>query len=169
MERVERRTGKHLPTFSSLTQSQIDDSPFPLFSVVNPSTGKEITKISLADLSDVDVAVASARKAFNTTWGLHAPGHKRAKLLAKLADIMEEHADEMAAVEALDNGKTFFWAKNADITASIECIRYYSGWADKIQGKTIETTDAKFCYTRHEPIGVCGQIIPWNFPRKWRP
>ena len=113
MERVERRTGKHLPSFSSLTQSQIDDSPFPLFSVVNPSTGKEITKISLADLSDVDVAVASARKAFNTTWGLHAPGHKRAKLLAKLADIMEEHADEMAAVEALDNGKTFFWAKNA--------------------------------------------------------
>ena len=136
---------------------------------MNPSTGKEITKISLADVSDVDVAVASARKAFNTTWGLHAPGHKRAKLLAKLADIMEEHADEMAAVEALDNGKTFFWAKNADITASIECIRYYSGWADKIQGKTIETTDAKFCYTRHEPIGVCGQIIPWNFPRKWRP
>ena len=79
---------------------------------------------------------------------------------------MEQHADEYAALEALDNGKTFNWAKRADVSHSITCIRYYAGWADKILGQVIETSEAKLTYTRHEPIGVVGQIIPWNFPRK---
>ena len=71
-----------------------------------------------------------------------------------------------AAIEALDNGKTFSWAKKADVTMSIGTIRYYAGWADKIQGNTIETSKEKIVYTTHEPLGVVGQIIPWNFPRK---
>lgn len=93
------------------------------------------------------------------------PGRDRGVLLNKLANLLETNIDAVAAVEALDNGKTFYWAKD-DVTAVINCFRYYAGWADKNQGKTIETNDDKLVYTRHEPIGVVGQIIPWNFPRE---
>jgi aldehyde dehydrogenase (NAD+) len=82
---------------------------------------------------------------------------------------MEEHTDELAAIEALDNGKTFGWAKNVDVPFSIQTIKHYAGWADKISGKVMETDERKLTYTRHEPIGVVGQIIPWNFPRAFRP
>ena len=82
----------------------------------------------------------------------------------KLANLMEENIDKLSALEALDNGKTFNWAKRADVSHSIQCIRYYAGWADKIFGQVIETSEAKLTYTRHEPVGVVGQIIPWNFP-----
>lgn len=82
---------------------------------------------------------------------------------------MDKHADNLAALEALDNGKTFSWARKTDIDHSIRCIRYYAGWADKIHGHTIETSEAKLTYTRHEPIGVVAQIIPWNFPRMFPP
>jgi aldehyde dehydrogenase (NAD+) len=85
--------------------------------------------------------------------------------LNKLADLIERHSDELAALEALDNGKTFSWAKGLDLTMSIGTIRYYAGWADKIHGQVIETHEGNLSYTRHEPIGVVGQIIPWNFPR----
>lgn len=84
----------------------------------------------------------------------------------KLADLMEEHFDDLAALEALDNGKTVDWAKSWDVTESIKTFRYYAGWADKVQGNVIETTEDKLVYTRHEPVGAVGQIIPWNFPRE---
>jgi aldehyde dehydrogenase (NAD+) len=124
-----------------------------------------ITKIAEGTAKDVDRAVAAAKHAYDTSWGLKVPGTARGKLLNRLADLLEEHADELAALEALDNGKTFTWAKNVDVGASIATIRYYAGWADKIHGQTIEVNEAKLAYTRHEPIGVVGQIIPWNFPR----
>ncbi|KAM6488958.1 aldehyde dehydrogenase [Amanita muscaria] len=132
--------------------------------VINPATGKPITRISEATSKDVDLAVDAAEKAFNTTWGAHAPAAQRGALLYKLADLIEKNKEELAALEALDNGKTFAWAMAGDLPLCIETIRYYAGWADKIQGRTIETSDAKLTYTRHEPIGVVGQIIPWNFP-----
>ncbi|KAK7450128.1 hypothetical protein VKT23_013010 [Stygiomarasmius scandens] len=132
--------------------------------VVNPATGKVLTTISVGSSKDVDLAVDAARKAFKTTWGLHMPGSERGKLLVKLADLMEQHKDELAALETLDVGKPFPFAKARDVTASINTIRYFGGWADKIHGKTIETTENKFAYTRHEPFGVVGCIIPWNFP-----
>jgi aldehyde dehydrogenase (NAD+) len=133
--------------------------------VINPSNGKVITKISEGSAKDVDIAVQAAKKAFETTWGLNAPGAKRRDLLNKLAALMEKHQEELAAIEALDNGKTFQWARGTDVAFAIQVIKYYAGWADKNQGKTIETDDTKrFIYTRHEPIGVCGQILPWNFP-----
>jgi aldehyde dehydrogenase (NAD+) len=84
-------------------------------------------------------------------------------MLIKLADLFDEHIDTLAAIEALDNGKALSTAKG-DVAASSGCLRYYGGWADKIHGKTIDTDPDTFNYTRHEPIGVCGQIIPWNFP-----
>lgn len=138
----------------------------PLTSVINPTNGKVITKVSEGTAKDVDVAVEAAQKAFDTVWGLNCPGFERGKLLYKLSELMTAHADEFAALEALDNGKTFGWARKADIEAAIGSIRYYAGWADKIQGNTIETTKDKIAYTTHEPLGVVGQIIPWNFPRK---
>jgi aldehyde dehydrogenase (NAD+) len=77
---------------------------------------------------------------------------------------MQAHAERIAAVEALDNGKTFTWALLNDVDQAVRTIRYYAGWADKNHGKVMETKDSKLAYTRHEPIGVVGQIIPWNFP-----
>ncbi|OCH89819.1 NAD-dependent aldehyde dehydrogenase [Obba rivulosa] len=142
----------------------VDGSNGTTIDVINPATGKVITKIAEGTPKDVDLAVAAAHKAFETSWGLKCPGSERGRLLSKLADLMEEHNDEYAALEALDNGKTFNWAKNADLGLSIGTIRYYAGWADKVHGSTIETGEDKLNYTRHEPIGVVGQIIPWNFP-----
>lgn len=124
-----------------------------------------ITSIAEGTAKDVDRAVAAAKHAYDTSWGLKVPGAQRGKLLAKLADLIELHADELAALEALDNGKTFSAARAIDLEMTIGTIRYYGGWADKIHGQVIETHEGKLSYTRHEPIGVVGQIIPWNFPR----
>ncbi|KAG1750521.1 Aldehyde/histidinol dehydrogenase [Suillus paluster] len=85
-------------------------------------------------------------------------------MLNRLADLLEANADEFAALEALDVGKAFIIAQMADLPRSVAILRYYAGWADKVQGKTIETNEKKMAYTRHEPIGVVGAIIPWNFP-----
>jgi len=142
----------------------VDGSNKTTIDVINPTTGKVITKISEGTPADVDLAVKAAQHAFDTTWGLNTPGYKRGALLNKLADLMQEHFDELAALEALDNGKTFSWSSTVDVPESIATLRYYAGWADKIHGSTIETTEQKLVYTRHEPIGVVGQIIPWNFP-----
>ncbi|KAI6156123.1 aldehyde dehydrogenase [Pisolithus thermaeus] len=132
--------------------------------VVNPTDSKVITSVSEGTQKDVDLAVDAAEKAFETTWGLNCPGNKRGLLLNKLASLMEEHTDELAALETLDNGKTFNTARSWDVPTAITCVRYFAGWADKISGRVIETTEERFTYTRHEPIGVVGQIIPWNFP-----
>jgi aldehyde dehydrogenase (NAD+) len=152
-------------------------------SLVNPANGKVICAVSEAAPADVDRAVAAARRAFETTWGLNTPGSERGRLMNKLADLMEAHAGELAAIEAFNSGtlfllffyprrltihcysgKTFVAANNLEIPMAIACIRYYAGWADKIQGKTMEAGETKFVYTRREPIGVCGLVIPWNFP-----
>lgn len=100
--------------------------------------GKLTTKISVATKADIDVAVKAAQKAFNESWGLKVPGAQRGKLLMKLADLMEEHRSELAAIEALDNGKTWSWAYNVDVPGAFSCIRYYAGWADKNSGQVIE-------------------------------
>lgn len=89
---------------------------------------------------------------------------ERGRLLYKLADLVEKHADELARLEALDNGKPYSVAKAADLTLSIASYRYYAGWADKVHGKTIPVAGNYFNYTKLEPVGVVGQIIPWNFP-----
>lgn len=83
----------------------------------------------------------------------------------KIAALMERDQDILASLESLDNGKTFAVAKGFDVVEAAAVFRYYGGWADKIHGKTIETSKAKFAFTKHEPVGVCGQIIPWNFVR----
>ncbi|KAJ7602882.1 aldehyde dehydrogenase [Roridomyces roridus] len=132
--------------------------------IINPSTGKKIMDISLASSKDVDLAVKAAHKAYKTSWGFKCPGKERGKMLLKLADLLERDADQFAAIEALNVGKPYHVAKAYDVMGAVEYIRYFGGWADKNQGNVIETNEAKLAYTRHEPYGVCGQIIPWNFP-----
>jgi len=134
------------------------------FATINPATGDEICQVAEADSPDVDKAVKAARAAFDKGPWRKMFGSERSRLINRLADLIEKHADELARLEALDNGKPFSVAKAADLALTVACYRYYAGWADKIQGKTIPITGDYLCYTKHEPVGVVGQIIPWNFP-----
>src|SRR5271154_326658 len=134
------------------------------FGTINPSTGEEICQIAEADSADVERAVKAARAAFEHGAWRKMPASRRGLLLHRLADLIEQNADELATIESLDNGKPFAIAKAVDVAATVGCFRYFAGWADKIHGKTIPVDGDYFCYTRHEPIGVVGQIIPWNFP-----
>jgi aldehyde dehydrogenase (NAD+) len=135
------------------------------FETINPATGEPLAQVAEADKADVDLAVKAARAAFHSKspWR-RMSASERGKLLNRLADLIEKHADELATLESLDNGKPKSVAAAADLPLVIACYRYYAGWADKIQGKTIPISGDYFCYTRHEPVGVVGQIIPWNFP-----
>ncbi|KAF8269931.1 aldehyde dehydrogenase domain-containing protein [Lactarius quietus] len=132
--------------------------------IINPTNGKVVGTVAEGTAKDVDRAVLAAKQAFHTSWGLKAPGTLRGKLLSNLARLMEVHGDELAALESLDNGKTVANSKHIDLAMSIATIQYYAGWADKLHGQVIETDESKFAYTRHEPFGVVGQILPWNFP-----
>ncbi|HEY5214149.1 MAG TPA: aldehyde dehydrogenase family protein [Acidobacteriaceae bacterium] len=134
------------------------------FATINPSTGQEICQVAAADAIDVDKAVHAARTAFEKGPWRKMHASERGRLLYILADLIEKNGDELAQLESLDNGKPFSTAKRVDVAKTVACYRYFAGWADKIQGKTIPIDGDFFCYTRHEPIGVVGQIIPWNYP-----
>ena len=134
------------------------------FATVNPATGEEICQISEADAADVEQAVKAARRAFEHGPWRKIPASERGRLIHRLADLIEKNADELAALESLDNGKPVSIAKAVDVAATVGCFRYFAGWSDKVHGKTIPVDGDFFCYTRHEPVGVVGQIIPWNFP-----
>jgi aldehyde dehydrogenase (NAD+) len=134
------------------------------FPTINPSTGEEICQVEEADSADVDKAVQVARRTLERGSWKRMPASERGKLLLGLAELMEKHAEELARLETLDNGKPLSVSRTVDLPLAIACYRYYAGWADKIQGKTIPIQGNYFCYTRREPVGVIGQIIPWNFP-----
>jgi phenylacetaldehyde dehydrogenase len=138
------------------------------FPTYDPATGEVLAQVAEADRQDIDRAVKAARAAFETgPWSKMSPA-KRARLIWKLADLIEEHLEEFAELESLDNGKPLSIARAVDVPAAIEHFRYYAGWATKIEGNTIPLVLAppsKFhAYTVREPVGVVGQIIPWNFP-----
>ena len=144
------------------------------FETINPATEEVICEVAEGDAADVNLAVHAARAAFETGPWSRMDARDRGRLMNKLADLAERHLDELAALETLDNGKPINDSRAADLPLAIDCLRYYAGWADKIQGNTIPIRGDYFCYTRREPIGVCGQIIPWNFPLlmvawKWGP
>src|SRR5580698_9771464 len=134
------------------------------FATINPSTGDEICQIAEADAADVEKAVRAARAAFERASWRKMIASERGRLLNRLADLIEKNTDELASLESLDNGKPFSIAKAVDVAATVDCFRYFAGWADKVHGKTIPINGDYFCYTKHEPVGVVGQIIPWNFP-----
>lgn len=144
------------------------------FATINPATGETICQVAEGDKSDIDLAVKAARKAFEDGPWPRMSAAERGRLLNKLADLIEKNQEELAALESLDNGKPYSVALAADLPLTVKCYRYYAGWADKFHGKTIPVEGQYFCYTRHEPVGVVGQIIPWNFPLlmqawKWGP
>ncbi len=144
------------------------------FQTINPVNETVIAEVAEGDPADVDAAVKAARAAFETGPWSKMDARDRGRLMNKLADLIEANLDELAALESLDNGKPISDARAADLPLSIDCIRYYAGWADKLTGDTIPIRGNYFCYTRREPVGVVGQIIPWNFPLlmaawKWGP
>ena len=144
------------------------------FATVNPVTEEVICQVAEGDKEDVAAAVKAARTAFDQGPWSRMDARERGKLMLKLADLMEAELEDLARLETLDNGKPIKDSRAADLPLAIDCIRYYAGLADKIQGDTIPISGDYFCYTRREPTGVAGQIIPWNFPIlmaawKWGP
>ncbi|RUP08003.1 aldehyde dehydrogenase family protein [Hyphomicrobium sp.] len=140
------------------------------FAVYDPATGEKIADVAEGDAADIELAVRAARKAFESgPWPSMTPS-QRGRLIHKLGDLVLEHADELATLEAIDNGKPKHVARAADVTLSADMFHYMSGWPTKIEGKTIPISalaapgNQFFSATRPEPVGVVGQIIPWNFP-----
>jgi aldehyde dehydrogenase (NAD+) len=153
-----------LPTKLLIDNRWVASESGKTFATVNPSTGEEICQIAEADAADVDKAVHAARRAFDQGPWKKVPASERGQLLHRLADLIEQNAEQLARLETLDNGKPLSIARAIDVPKTIACYRYFAGWADKVQGKTIPIDGDFFCYTRHEPVGVIGQIIPWNYP-----
>jgi aldehyde dehydrogenase (NAD+) len=144
------------------------------FATINPATEEKNADVPYGSKEDVDLAVKAANHAFYQGDWSKMDARDRGRLIYQLADLIEKNIDELAALEVLDNGKPLREARNADLPLVIDCLRYYAGWADKIQGEVIPVRGRHFCYTKREPVGVVGQIIPWNFPMlmaawKWGP
>ncbi len=137
------------------------------FDTYNPATGEVLARVAAGDHVDIHRAVAAARKAFESgPWPDMVPAD-RAHLMWKLADLIDEHCEELAELETLDNGKPIFFSRIVDVPTAAQTFRYMSGWATKLEGNTIPISapGAKyFAYTLRDPVGVVGQIIPWNFP-----
>ncbi|VVC33461.1 Aldehyde dehydrogenase N-terminal domain,Aldehyde dehydrogenase, cysteine active [Cinara cedri] len=135
------------------------------FNTLNPATGESIAQVQEGNAVDINIAVAAAQEAFklNSPWRT-MDASKRGMLLYKLADLIQRDAVYLASLEALDNGKPYNVALSDDVPATINVLRYYASWADKNHGKVTPIDGNYFAYTRHEAVGVCGQIIPWNVP-----
>jgi acyl-CoA reductase-like NAD-dependent aldehyde dehydrogenase len=135
------------------------------FEALDPATGRTIARVALGGPQDVDRAVRVARKALESgPWGSTAPSARAAAIYA-LADALQQHAEEIAQLEALDNGKPAKLAQAVDVELSATHLRYFAGWPTKIEGAVLPVTAPDMlCYTRREPVGVCAQIVPWNFP-----
>jgi acyl-CoA reductase-like NAD-dependent aldehyde dehydrogenase len=135
------------------------------FATLDPSSGNEIARIPLAGAREVDLAVAAAREAFaEGPWATLAAS-ARERLMHALADALAEHEEEIAQIESLDNGKPVKLALGVDVRGAIAHLRYFAGWPTKIEGNVLPVSAPRMlCYTRREPVGVCAQIVPWNFP-----
>ncbi|XP_051544517.1 mitochondrial 10-formyltetrahydrofolate dehydrogenase isoform X2 [Myxocyprinus asiaticus] len=138
------------------------------YNTVNPTDGSVICKVSYSSVADVDRAVSAAKEAFNNgPWGKMNP-RDRGRLLYRLADLMEEHQEELATIEAIDSGAVYTLALKTHVGMSIQTFRYFAGWCDKIQGSTIPINQARpnrnLTFTKKEPLGVCAIVIPWNYP-----
>jgi aldehyde dehydrogenase (NAD+) len=134
------------------------------FDTLNPATEEVITSVAEGDSADIDLAVTAARKAFEDGPWKSMDARDRGRVLLEIANLIEKNKDELALLETLDNGKPISETTNADLPLVIDCFLYYAGWADKIHGETIPVRGEFFNYTLREPVGVVGQIIPWNFP-----
>jgi acyl-CoA reductase-like NAD-dependent aldehyde dehydrogenase len=141
----------------------VDATSGDTFEVYDPSTGKVLTEVPRAGVPDVDAAVAAARRAVDDRrWSGLRPG-KRSDILNKVADLIRKNMNELTQLEAIDSGKPLKLA-SGEMWAAAECFKYFAGWPTKVFGETNPTEDGMFVYTLREPVGVCGGIIPWNFP-----
>ena len=134
------------------------------FPSYNPATGEVMAQIAEGDREDIDRAVKAARKAFESGPWPAMSASDRGRLIWQLGDLIEDHLEEFAQLESLDNGKPLAVARVADVPLAVDLFHYMAGWATKIEGNTIPFSPKYFAYTRCEPVGVAGQIIPWNFP-----
>jgi betaine-aldehyde dehydrogenase len=141
----------------------VDSESGKTFKTPNPATGETLAEVAEADKADIDKAVVAARRAFEGKWSKMS-ARDRGRLLYKLSQLIEQNAAELAALETADNGKPFKESLYVDLPQVVENFEYFAGWATKIEGETIPVPGKMFNYTLREPIGVCGQIIPWNFP-----
>ena len=169
-----RKTARSIQTKLLIDGKWCDSKSGKTFETINPATEELIANVAEGDAADIDLAVKAARKAFDTGPWRKTDARDRGRLMNKFADLIESHIDELAELETLDNGKPISESRHADLPLVIDCFRYYAGWADKIHGQTIPIRGRYFCYTKREPVGVAGQIIPWNFPMlmvawKWGP
>ena len=145
----------------------VDAQSAKTFETYNPATGEVLARVAQGDRHDINQAVAAARKGFESgRWPDMSPA-ERGRLLWKLADLIEQHREELAELETLDNGKPLIFSRAGDIPSAANAFRYMAGWATKVEGTTIPISSSRakyFAYTLREPVGVVGQIIPWNFP-----
>ncbi|MDA0712729.1 MAG: aldehyde dehydrogenase family protein, partial [bacterium] len=148
----------------------VESTTSKTFAVENPATGDVLSQASHGDKQDIDKAVKAARHAFDHGEWTKITAAERARIIYKLADLLEAHTEEFAQLESLDNGKPLTVARAADVALSVDMFRYMAGWATKIHGETFPisvpyTPKTRYLsYTMKEPVGVVGQIIPWNFP-----
>lgn len=173
---------KEIPTSNSVTQfltaskkmlidgKWVGAASGKTFEVRNPATGAVIARVPEGDQTDVDIAVRAARRAFESgPWPAMTPS-ERGKVVWRIGELISKYNDELAEIESVDNGKPLGVAKAADVPLAADIFQYMAGWSTKLEGKTIPvsvlyTPGAQYhAYTRREPIGVVGQIIPWNFP-----
>ncbi|OLE50924.1 MAG: betaine-aldehyde dehydrogenase [Acidobacteria bacterium 13_1_20CM_3_53_8] len=141
----------------------VDAESGKTFATPNPATGEPLAEVAEADKADIEKAVAAARRAFEGKWG-RMSARERGRLLFKLAQLIEENAKELAELETADNGKPIRESLYIDLPQVVENFEYFAGFATKIEGETIPVSGQFLNYTLREPVGVCGQIIPWNFP-----
>ena len=141
----------------------VDAESGKTFTTPNPATGETLAEVAEADAADIDKAVAAARRAYEGKWS-KLSARDRGRLLYKLSQLIEQNADELARLETADNGKPIKESLYVDLPQVVENFEYFAAWATKIEGETIPVPGKMFNYTLREPIGVCGQIIPWNFP-----
>ncbi|KAK5993024.1 Aldehyde dehydrogenase [Cladobotryum mycophilum] len=154
-----------LPTGLFINNEFVEATSGSKITSISPINGEEIVSVEAASEADIDRAVQAARAAFqeDSEWR-SLTGTERAALMHKLADLIEEHKHTLATIETWDNGKPYLVARDEDLNEVTGTLRYYAGYADKIHGQTIPTHANKLAYTLRQPIGVCAQIIPWNYP-----
>jgi phenylacetaldehyde dehydrogenase len=160
--RVQEFVGKPRKMF--INGKWVEAASGKTFPSYNPATGEVMAQVAEGDREDIDRAVKAARKAFESGPWPAMSASDRGRLIWQLGDLIEQHLEEFAQLESLDNGKPLAVARVADVPLAVDLFHYMAGWATKIEGNTIPFSPNYFAYTRREPVGVVGQIIPWNFP-----
>ena len=170
--RLEEKVSEFLskPRKMLINGKWVDAASGKTFPTYDPSTGEVLAKVAEGDREDINRAVKAARAAFDSGPWPKLTASERGRMIWKLGDLIEQHLEEFAELESLDNGKPLKVARAADVPLAVDLFRYMAGWATKVEGNTIPisvpyTPGAKYlAYTLREPVGVVGQIIPWNFP-----